>query len=570
VAGALVLSSVFGWAATFEWRQEGNHRSAPLSVPKAGKPGFTCLPAAETGLSFTNRLSDAKAAENQIRLNGSGVALGDVDGDGWCDIYLCGLEGSNVLYRNLGGWKFTDITATAGVACAGQDSTGAVFADVDGDGDLDLLVNGIGVGTRLFLNEGNGRFRESVDSGLARKLGATTLALADIDGDGDLDLYVANYRTTTIRTTGFAVMNVNGRRTILPDDRDRLEYTPEGRVLEHGEVDILYRNQGKGRFQPVSWTDGTFLDEEGQPIAKPPHDWGLAAMFRDLNDDHAPDLYVCNDFHSPDRIWINDGHGRFRAISRLALRNTSTFSMAVDVADMNRDGFDEIFVADMLSLRRSRRLMQLASTDPYSALIGVLDDRPQFDRNTLHLNRGDGTYAEIARFAGLEASEWTWAVIFLDVDLDGYEDLLCSTGHAFDTQDLDAEARIRARGPWSRERIPQKLLLFPKMQMPKVAFRNRGDLTFEEIGGTWGFNQVGVGHGMALADLDNDGDLDVVVNNLNQAVGVYRNECRAPRVAVRLRGRAPNTRGIGAKIWLYGGAVPMQSQEMICGGRYLS
>ncbi len=214
--------------------------------------------------------------------------------------------------------------------------------------------------------------------------------------------------------------------------------------------------------------------------------------------------------------------------------------------------------------------MQSAGAAPYSWKIGVFDDRPQIDRNILYLNRGDGTYAEIARYAGLEASEWTWSSVFLDVDLDGYEDLLCATGHMFDTQDLDAEARIRAMGPWRRDLIPQKLLQFPRLEMPKVAFHNRGNLTFEEVGAAWGFDHSGVSHGMALADLDHDGDLDIVVNNLNAVAGIYRNESAAPRVAVRLKGLAPNTRGVGAKIWLYGGAVPMQSQEMICGGRYLS
>jgi len=538
-------------------------------VPQV-QSAFSLLSHEITGVDFTNTLSEAKAAENQIRLNGSGVALGDIDGDGRCDIYLCGLEGQNMLYRNLGGWRFTNITSSAGVACAGQYSSGATFTDVDGDGDLDLLVNGIGVGTRLFLNQGRGQFVESLESGLTRRFGATTSAVADFDGDGKPDLYVANYRTTTIRTTGFSVLNAGGKRMIRPEDKDDLEYTAEGRVLEHGEPHFLYRNLGEGKFEVVPWTGGRFLDENGQPLRRAPRDWGLSVMFRDFNGDGAPDLYVCNDFHSPDRIWINDGHGKFQAIHTMALRNTSTFSMAVDVADINRDGQDDFFVADMLSLRHPRRLMQLASTDPYLSKPGIFNDRPQFDQNTLQLNRGDGTYAEVAHYAELQASEWTWSAVFLDVDLDGFEDLLCTTGHMFDTQDLDAEQRIRTMGPWRRDLIPQKLLQFPRLQMRKVAFRNQGDLTFLETGSAWGFDQSGVAHGMALGDLDNDGDMDVVVNNLNGAAGVYRNESQAARVAVRLKGIGGNTRGIGAKIWVYGGAVPVQSQEMICGGRYLS
>jgi hypothetical protein len=571
--GSLGLAAVFAVQTGFADAPspgEVGHRIRRLPIRTEGAPGFTLLPVDRTAVAFTNQLSDATAAENQIRLNGSGVALGDVDGDGWCDVYLCGLDNGNALYRNLGDWRFTNVTSRAGVACADQDSSGAALADLDGDGDLDLLVNGIGVGTRLFLNHGRGDFTEQLESGLARRGGATSSALADIDGDGDLDLYVANYRTTTIRSTGLPVLNMNGRRVIRPEDRDHLEYTPEGRVLEHGEPDYLYLNDGRGQFTECSWTGGRFLDEDGLPLQAPPRDWGLSVMFRDLNGDHHPDLYVCNDFHSSDKIWINDGQGGFRLLSRLAVRHTPTFSMCVDFADVNRDGWEDIYVSDMLGRTHARRMMQYAGMDPQVLDLGEIDDRPQYDHSTLHLNRGDGTYAEIAFYSRLEACDWTWSASFLDVDLDGFEDLLCACGHQFDTQDLDAAARIWSMGPWPREKIPRKLLLFPRMRQPKLAFRNQGDLTFEEVGAAWGFDQEGVAHGLALGDLDRDGDQDVVVNNLNLAAGLYRNNSSAPLVSVRLEGQAPNTEGVGARIRLLHGAVALQSQERISAGRYLS
>ena len=564
---ALALTAVS--PSGLEWKRDETGRSAPVQPPSSGRSGFTLLQPTATGVSFTNILTGQRAAENQVRLNGGGVSAGDVDGDGLCDLYFCGLENGNRLYRNLGGWRFIDVTEEAGVACLNQFSTGTAFGDFDGDGDLDLLVAGIGAGVRLFLNDGAGRFTESASSGLSRRFGSMTLALADIDADGDLDLYVANYRTSTIRSTGFAVLNIGGKRVIRPEDRDRLEYTPEGLVLEHGEPDFLYLNDGHAKFAPVSWTDGRFTDENGQPLARPPRDWALTAAFRDVNGDLAPDLYISNDFHSPDRLWINDGRGRFREADLMAIRHTPTFSMAVDFADIDRDGHDDFLTLDMLERTHEMRLRNMAMNAPNPPAIGEGLDRPQIDRNTLQLNRGDGTYADIAQYAGLEATGWSWSLLFLDVDLDGYEDVLLTTGNLFNTQDLDANARIAAHGPFRREMIPSKLLMYPSLPQPRLVFRNKGDLTFEESGERWGFNQVGAAHGIALADLDNDGDLDLAVNNLNTAAGLYRNESGAARVGVRLRAAGQNTRGIGAKIKVLGGPVA-QSQEMIGAGRYLS
>ena len=569
-------------AQSLDWQAHENYRSAPLSPGPAHKPGFLLLTPEQTGIAFTNVVSQARYTTNQIFLNGSGVAAGDVDGDGLCDLYFCSLDGTNALFRNLGNWHFENITDKAGVACKGLPCTAAAFADLDGDGDLDLIVNTIGAGTHIFFNDGKGRFTEGPVLNPGRA--GMSLAVADTDGKGALDLYIANYRTSTLRDqpqTDFrinmvngkpVVAAVNGKPTTSPDLIGRFTLSATGQINEHGEPDALYHNDGHGSFLLLPFTGGTFVDEEGKPLPSPLYDWGLSCMFRDLNGDGAPDLYVCNDFQSVDRVWINDGHGHFHPIARLALRNTSKFSMGIDVADINRDGYDDIFVLDMLSRHHTTRLTR-ADKSMETTPIGVIDNRPQLTRNTLHLNRGDGTYAEIAYYAGLTASEWSWTPIFLDVDLDGYEDLLICTGHARDDMDLDNGLRIE-RTRHSHRMAPMDELALrlssPSLPAPKLAFRNLGNLQFEETGERWGFNQIGISQAMCLADLDNDGDLDVVINNLNGAVGIYRNETSAPRVAVRLKGSAGNTRGIGSKIKLFGGAVPMQSQEMICGGRYLS
>jgi hypothetical protein len=587
LAFGLAMPNVFtADGAATNWQPGPGCRWTELPVPKAGRTGFTLVDGASSGILFTNLLADEHSLTNRNLLSGSGVAAGDVDGDGLVDLYFCGLDNHNALYRNLGNWKFQDITAEAGVACPGQYSTAAVFADLDGDGDLDLLVNSLGGGTRIFENDGKGRFTEVTDAAGARsRTGSMSMALADIDGDGTLDLYVANFRPDTIRDepmTKFHGQMLNGRPVItaindkpvsLPEYTNRFVLAPSGAVLEFGQPDVLYLNDGKGRLHPVSFTDGTFRDEEGRALAEPPRDWGLAVQFHDIDGDGAPDIYVCNDLFTPDRIWINDGHGKFRALPRLALRNTSTFSMGVDFADIDRDGNVDFFVVDMLSRDHRKRQVQVSEMTPSAPLVGLIDDRPQVLRNNLQVNRGDTTFAEVTYYAGVEASEWSWGPIFLDVDLDGLEDILISNGQLRDFQNIDMANRLealRAAGRLSRAELLNLMRSYPGLLSAKVAFHNLGHWRFEEKGAEWGFNTTSISQGMCLADLDGDGDLDVVVNNLNGVAGVYRNEGVGARVAVRLKGKAPNTRGIGAKVYVYGGAVPMQSQEMICGGRYLS
>lgn len=584
---ALQITAIVGWpcvALAAEWHAAEGFRYQEVLIPAAHRIGFTLLAGRDSGIHFTNLLGEERSLTNQIYHNGSGVALGDVDGDGLCDIYLGNIDGPNALYRNLGGWKFQDITAPSGVACPDLDSSGVLLADIDGDVDLDLLVNAVGRGTSVFLNDGRGHFTEFTESaGTAAPAGSTSAAMADIDGDGDLDLYVANYRASTLRDEPFTkftismvagkpiVTAVNGRPTTSSDLAGRFSVSAQGGIIEHGQPDVLFRNDGQGKFTAMSWTNGSFLDEDGKNLSMP-YEFGLSVMMRDLNGDGTPDIYVCNDFDSEDRIWMNRGNGTFQLIPRLALRQTSLFSMGVDVADIDRDGRDDIFVVDMLSRDHTRRMVQLGDRRANVAVPGVFENRPQYMRNTLFWNRGDGTYAEMAQLAGLDASEWSWTPIFLDVDLDGYEDLLVSNGHLRDAQNLDYVRRIEAMKKERQRTAVEQLRLreiFPKLETANLAFRNRGNLRFEDVSAAWGFNTIGVKQGMAVADLDNDGDLDLAVSSLNGPALLYRNDANAPRLAVRLKGKAPNTRGVGARIRVLGGPVP-QSQEMICGGRYLS
>lgn len=573
------LVSGNGIAADAAWLAGEEWRSVEVRPLAGGKPGFSVTDPQSTGVAFTNVLQGDAYLTNAVAHNGSGVAIGDVDADGWPDIYFCCLQGPNRLYRNLGNWRFTEMELGAS-ACAEQFSTGATFADVDGNGSLDLLVNGIGTGTRLFLNDGKGRFTERTDSGLSRTASATSLALADVDGDGDLDLYCTHYidvmhladPTTRFalakRGSQWVVTKVNGESALLPQWKDRFEALPDGSVRELPEFDGFYRNDGQGRFVPILFEPGLFSDETGKPI--PPYrDWGLSVMFRDLNQDGAPDFYVCNDNASPDRAWINTGRGTFTALPLDRLRHTSRSSMGLDFADVNRDGRDDLFVLDMLAREHRKRLTQLVRDRPKPEDIERADAQPRFNRNMLFLAREDGSYAETALRAGLAATGWSWCPMFLDIDLDGYEDLLVTTGFGMDVMDRDShdQMRVQMRRMTSeqRKRVRQ---MHPAWPTRSLVFRNRGDGTFEPTR-EWDFDREGISNGAALGDLDNDGDLDVVVNNLNAVASLYRNETSAPRIGVRLKGLPLNTQGIGARISLVGRSLT-QSQEMICGGRYMS
>ncbi len=554
-----------------EWNEEEGYRWADISTGFFGQTGFSKLTSSQTNIAFRNDVKQELVEENRNYLNGSGVAVADVDGDGFADIYFARLDGPNKLYRNMGDNRFEDITEEAGVSHEGYNSTGVAFADVNGDGDPDLLIASFDSANSLFLNDGNGHFSQKEDSGLKFGHGSTTIALADIDSDGDLDLYITNYKEKSVRDMyGQRELSLNrtmrkegeSYKLIPPfDEHYGIIQTEDGQVYrnEYGEVDELYINDGNGQFTVVNPAD-YFFDADGDTLGLQ-RDWGLTAKFHDLNGDGHPDLYVANDFWTPDRFWINRGDGTFKSINGQTIRNYSFSSMGVDFSDINRDKTVDFFVTEMLSPIHQRRMRQL------SEHLEEIDGRPQYNRNSLYLNRGDHTYAEISYYSGLEATEWSWATRFLDIDLDGYEDLLITTGHAYDYQDLDTQIETDERTSQSQQ--TNSILEYPSLELTNKAFRNNGDLSFTDQSGEWGFTESDVAHGMAVADLDNDGDLDVVINRLNNIAAVYQNKTTNPRLGVRLSGREPNTQAIGAKVELQGGSV-IQTKEIAAGGDYVS
>ena len=555
-----------------KWTEGEGYRYADIKRPWFGNPGFELMTNNHTGISFQNTVTMDGLLRNRHYMNGSGVAVADINGNGLIDIYFASLEGPNKLYENLGNFRFRDITEEAGVAHEGFNSTGVVFADVTGNGIPDLLISSMTETNVLYINDGTGKFTLKEDSGLGKSNGAHTLALADVTGNGLLDLYITNYRDRSVKDI-YPAEEITNERTnqiteegisIYPEFEDYFGIIyVDGSPLrvEKGAKDELYLNQGDGTFV-LADEMAVFFDEYNQPVGMF-EDWGLTATFADVTGNGLPDIYVANDFWTPDRFWINRGDGTFRLIKNEAFRSISFSAMGVDVSDINRDGNVDIMVTEMFSANHNRRMRQTSQSIVHS------DGRALNNQNSVFLNRGDGTFAEVANYSGLYASDWSWATYFMDINLNGYEDLIITTGYLNDYLDMDTQFRLnemRTRGlPILRDGIFE----YPELKITNKMFRNNGDLTFENMSNEWGFDIEDISLGMALADFNNDGTLDLVINRMNDPAIIYRNKNNAPRIAVRLKGDSPNTSGIGAKITLDGGPVKQQKQ-MRSGGNYNS
>lgn len=558
------------------WTVFEGYQLRPLRSVIGEGTGFTEIPHT---IAFNNAISTSAFVTNRHVVNGSGVAVGDVDGDSLPDVFLAGMEHHSTLHRNLGDWKFKDVTLSANLGLVYPRATGATFSDVDADGDLDLLVTSLGSGVQLYMNDGSGKFVDhTAQSNLPQSGGATSIALADMDGDRDLDLYVGFYKEATMKdiwppeeitfeqvieqvADSFAVRDYWKKEYRLIRQGDRLMR------IELAEPDRVFFNDGSGVFTEVAFTDGLFLDENGQPLTQVPQHWTLSVRFQDFNQDGYPDLYVCNDFESPDYLWFGSAEGTFRMASTLALRKTSQSTMSVAASDINADEYVDFFLADMLSQSYVERQRQHFVIPPELNPMGDLRTRPQEMQNMLLLNRQDTTYAEVARMSGIAATGWTWSSAFMDVDLDGLPDLLLTTGHAYDAMDADAQIAARSsRRPWR-----EVLLDFPDLDLPNIAFRNLGNAEFERVEKGWGLGvNEDVAHGMASGDLDGDGDQDLVINRLNGDVGLFRNNAEADRILIRLRGDAPNSQAVGAVVRVVSNSLPPQNQEVLAGGYYLS
>ncbi|HMC55135.1 MAG TPA: VCBS repeat-containing protein, partial [Gemmatimonadaceae bacterium] len=568
------------------WHVEGTYLWRDLKVPRRGGNGFEPVPGTQAGIRHRNDVDDTHALSNRQLLIGSGVAAGDVDGDGLPELFFAAMEHAGALYHNEGDFHFRDVTDSSGIDTRGLATTCAVFVDVNGDGPLDLIVGTLGGPIKLWLGDGKGHFTDATEeSGLPAGYAATGITFADVDGDGDLDLYVATYKVKNIldvfspqeREFDRVVRKTGDRYEVLPQWRKdyRIEDHPElGGVIrsQRAEPDLFLENDGRGHFtrSPMA-RSRRFLDAKGRPLAEEPDYFTLAARFYDVNGDGAPDLYACNDFEDPDQLWINDGRGSFRLASAAELPETSNTCMSVDFGDVDRDGGVDFFTADMLAPTLEERQRQIATNSALPKLPGGGSPpaQHQWMRNMLQRARGDGGWSSISDLAGVTATDWTWGSAFVDVDLDGYEDLVMLNGHRWDVRDADTFERLRSsfpRVPWNREQAE-----FPRSSSRNFAFRNNHDLTFSNVSRPWGMaSDAAISQGITVADLDGDGDADVIATRLDDAPMLYRNRSNMPRVAVMLRGTASNTEGIGAKITVRAASLPAQTREVTAGGYYLS
>ncbi len=501
---------------------------------------FAKLDSANTNIRFVNRLTEKMGKLSIVDYlyyyNGAGVAAGDVNNDGLTDLFFVSNQQKNKLYLNKGNFQFEDISAQAGIEGFADWKTGGTMADVNGDGWLDIYVCAVGDfkglegANELYINNGDGTFAEKgADYGLDFTGFSTQAAFFDMDHDGDLDMYLLNHAVHTSRSYN----RVNARN-----------------LLDESAGDYLYRNDG-GKFKNVSKEAGIYQAAMG---------YGLGITVADLNNDGWEDIYVTNDFHEDDYYYVNNGNGTFRDEGKKAFRHFSRFSMGCDAADLNNDGYQDLMTLDMYpedeAIEKTSMGEDALDIYEYKLSYGY---HYQFSRNCLQINNGGKNFSELGVLAGVAATDWSWSTLLADYDNDGYRDIFISNGIVRRPNNLDYlkyahDDSLRYAPELSDSQVDAALAKMPRGEVHNYLYKGGKDLRFRDVSGDWGFTQPDISNGAAYADLDNDGDLDLITNNINQQAGVYRNQSDRKignnYLTVKLKGEGKNTFGLGAKVLL--------------------
>lgn len=524
---------------------------------------FVPLETDQTGISFTNTVTETEALnimQYEYLYNGGGVGIGDFNNDGLVDIYLTGNAVENKLYINKGNFKFEDITKLSGVEGRKGWKTGTSIADVNGDGLLDIYVCYSGLGTnedranQLFINKGinKNHVPEFVDEAAAYGLDAkgsfsTQAAFLDYDLDGDLDMFLLNHSKTFYSPFYNSTKLRNTRHPYFGNS--------------------LYRNDNN-HFVNVSESAGIY----GSGL-----NFGLGVAISDFNQDGLPDIYVSNDYDEQDFLYLNKGDGTFMDVTKKSFGHMSKYSMGNDAADLNNDGFVDLITLDMLPEDNYRQKL-LKGPDEYDRYQMAVDNNyhKQQMRNMLQLNQGldqNGIpiFSEIGQLSGISNTDWSWAPLIADFDSDGMKDIFITNGYLRDYTNKDfmkyevndAVQKARAQGKELFDDNGKKqyasviydlVKKMPSTKIPNYIFKNQSNLTFENVTNQWGFSNPTVSAGAAYADLDNDGDLDLVINNTNEPVGIYKNTVEKQKnnfIRIKLKGKEKNTFALGAKVWVY-------------------
>ena len=491
----------------------------------------------QIGVSFENNLSysdDFNVYKYRNYYNGGGVAIGDINNDGWVDLYFTANQSENKLYLNQGDFTFKDITATAGVGGARAWSTGVAMVDINADGLLDIYVCNSGdiAGDKkeneLFINQGDGTFIDRAEEyNLADKGFSTHATFFDYDKDGDLDVYILNNSYQAIGSFDLR-RNERPKRDLLGGDK----------LMENRD----------GKFYDVSEEAGIY----GSVIG-----FGLGVTVGDINRDGWDDLFISNDFFERDYLYINQQNGTFKEVLPEQMRSISGASMGADLADLDNDGFHDLFVTEMLPSNYNRLKTVTTFEDWNKYQYNVKNGYGhQFTRNMLHRNNTNGTFSEVGRLAGVEASDWSWGALFFDMNNDGLRDLFVANGIYQDLTDQDYLQYVSSeeviQSVVSGKKVDYKKLIdiIPSEKVPNHSYLNQGDFQFDFYTAS-GLNQASFSNGSAYGDLDNDGDLDLVVNNVNMPAFIYENKLdpsMAGALQIQLEGSGKNTQALGAKL----------------------